>query len=870
MFNAKQTAQRVSGNAVSVHVFLAAFAYSLVAAAQLQAAPILSVSQGLNPIESGGAFDVGTVTADQGVSEAFTIRNFGDQLLVMNDAGVSVINGQIANLDVVQSNSVQPGGFAVLAIGFDVLTPGPFQVNVILPNNDPDNANFTFSITGVLATPILAIADGLTEIENGDVVDLGTANLDQTLGVALTVRNFGDADLELSQTAQETEGQVESFELFVPPVVAPDGFGVMTFQFEAQTPGQTSMLLTIQSNDPNKPSFQFTVTANFISAAEPNIVVRQDIFALNPGDTVTMINVPQSGTSFFTLSIENDGDADLELQGDGVEISEVTNGDEDDFTVTVEDQTIAPGDSTRLFLAFSPSSVGPRSFEITILSNDPDTPQFTFTAEVVGLDDEAPSIVVESGDKTFQSGDTLDLGTQPVDELVTATVSIRNVGTADLEFDNEAPELVQLLSDNFELISASFDRAPLAPNESVEMDIELIVMDAGPATFAIEIASNDPLVPVFELRVSVDGEEEVEDTPRMEISQNGETYNSGDTYDFAGVKVNETETVNFVLTNTGSTNLEILDASVDGSSDYRVTISSIIIAPGAEENLGVEFTPDSVDEKLLVLELQTNDPQQPEFLLNVTGFGVADLDDNKIGPQMVVSMNTQVIESETSLDFGTTKVGESKTATLNIANVGDEPLMLTGSPASVLVERFEGQNGLTAAVESDVVAPGETTTLTLTTNPTAESLDVYIVTIETNDPDNASFVLMITEDAVADIDNGGGEDDEPEAPVVDCNGNNFDDIEDIEVGDSLDCNENQVPDECESDSDADGVIDACDNCPDLQNADQVDIDFDGIGDACDNNITPDIPTCGFGVIGAVPFMFFGLTGMRRRKITDVE
>mgnify|MGYP001999615792 CR=1 FL=1 len=42
-----------------------------------------------------------------------------------------------------------------------------------------------------------------------------------------------------------------------------------------------------------------------------------------------------------------------------------------------------------------------------------------------------------------------------------------------------------------------------------------------------------------------------------------------------------------------------------------------------------------------------------------------------------------------------------------------------------------------------------------------------------------------------------------------------------------------APNNCESgDSDGDGEIDTCDNCPDLANEDQADCDGDGIGDAC--------------------------------------
>ena len=83
-------------------------------------------------------------------------------------------------------------------------------------------------------------------------------------------------------------------------------------------------------------------------------------------------------------------------------------------------------------------------------------------------------------------------------------------------------------------------------------------------------------------------------------------------------------------------------------------------------------------------------------------------------------------------------------------------------------------------------------------------------------------------------------------PLVDCNHNGKPDDSDIALGTSADCNHNGVPDECELDADGDGVIDACDNCPDAANADQADANQNGTGDACEVTQPTDGGTGGSG------------------------
>ena len=107
--------------------------------------------------------------------------------------------------------------------------------------------------------------------------------------------------------------------------------------------------------------------------------------------------------------------------------------------------------------------------------------------------------------------------------------------------------------------------------------------------------------------------------------------------------------------------------------------------------------------------------------------------------------------------------------------------------------------------------------------------------------DNAAVPIDVT-----DLD--GDDDTDEQVPVdlddyrrfVDCTS-----ADDIGAGESplvdmgayewqIDCNGNGVPDEYDDDSDEDGTIDDCDNCPGDINADQLNSDEDDYGDVCDN------------------------------------
>ncbi|MBN2561979.1 MAG: hypothetical protein JXQ75_13725 [Phycisphaerae bacterium] len=98
-------------------------------------------------------------------------------------------------------------------------------------------------------------------------------------------------------------------------------------------------------------------------------------------------------------------------------------------------------------------------------------------------------------------------------------------------------------------------------------------------------------------------------------------------------------------------------------------------------------------------------------------------------------------------------------------------------------------------------------------------------------------------------------------PNTDCNDNGVPDDQDIADGTSEDCDGNDLPDECQTDSDGDGRIDPCDDCPNDPSKTEAgtcgcgvsDADSDGDGtpdcnDDCPNDPNKTFPgDCGCGV-----------------------
>ncbi|MCL4729708.1 MAG: choice-of-anchor D domain-containing protein, partial [Planctomycetes bacterium] len=102
-------------------------------------------------ISDGGTLNIGTLPSGTNQNLVFLVFNTGNAPLNLTGtprvalSGASNIN---VNVSAMPGPSVAAGGNASFAVSYAIPAPGPFSVTVTVLNDDPDEAGYTFTVTG--------------------------------------------------------------------------------------------------------------------------------------------------------------------------------------------------------------------------------------------------------------------------------------------------------------------------------------------------------------------------------------------------------------------------------------------------------------------------------------------------------------------------------------------------------------------------------------------------------------------------------------------------------------------------------------------------------------------------------------------------
>ncbi|WP_431158222.1 choice-of-anchor D domain-containing protein [Winogradskyella poriferorum] len=154
----------------------------------------------------------------------------------------------------------------------------------------------------IISAPAVAeisITGNTTEIEDGDTststsnnTDFGSVNINETASKTYTIENTGTIDLEISNITLSNYSEFSLNGITLPLTINPSTSSTFDINFSSSEIGEKTTLVTIENNDADESSFQFTVKAtavqNFFDSDGDGIYDNIDIDDDNDGisDTV--------------------------------------------------------------------------------------------------------------------------------------------------------------------------------------------------------------------------------------------------------------------------------------------------------------------------------------------------------------------------------------------------------------------------------------------------------------------------------------------------------------------------------------------------------------------------------------------------------
>jgi hypothetical protein len=376
-----------------------------------------------------------------------------------------------------------PASFTTVAE--NVFPPYYFTPDASHPNKptDPCNPAAEENFAGT-AIGLDNDGDGLYDLNDGDCqaaapdINLNPAALSfgslivGTLNTLTTqIQNLGNADLVVSSVALEAGTSTEFS--FTPPgtpfTVPAGGSQSISVTYQPVDIGLDNGSLVISSNDPD----EATVSLSISGTGEP--VPTPDI-NLNPA-TITIGSVLIGNSLSQDFIIQNLGTAALIVNT----ISPAAGtSSEFSFTAPGTPFSIVGGGSQTVTVTYQPVDAGTDTGSLVISSNDPDEP--TVSLSMSGTGDNVPTPDINIIPTALNFNNVI------IDRTSTRTVTIKNLGTADLTI-NTISRCAGTSTEFSWLPVAPFT---LLPQASQILSVSYTPVDEGTDTGCLSTTSNDP------------------------------------------------------------------------------------------------------------------------------------------------------------------------------------------------------------------------------------------------------------------------------------------------------------------------------------------------------------------------------------------
>lgn len=336
--------------------------------------------------------DFGLVRVSSSQSNLFKIFNKGEDTLKINK--ISLYGSDSSNFKIQKLTfpiKIKKGDSLTFSILFNPLTKGIKTINVNIAYNDLVNSLFSYSIKGVGTYSAIAIRGLNHDISNGDMspgsidnTSFGRVKKYSEKRNKFTIKNFGTDTLKITKISTTgldsilfTVGNIDTIK-----VILPSDSAQFEISFLPVFNGSKTATVNIYSNDLDIPIYQFAIDGICVS---PYLEIRGNNLLINNKDMTPDIN---DHTDFGTLNKSNDlkrfftiynlGNDTLyikNIQSSGINYSR--------FSVDLSqlNGSLLPSDSTVFGLTLKSDSLGFKSADISINSNDTDQQPYRFKVQ---------------------------------------------------------------------------------------------------------------------------------------------------------------------------------------------------------------------------------------------------------------------------------------------------------------------------------------------------------------------------------------------------------------------------------------------------------------------------------------------------------
>lgn len=405
-------------------------------------------------------------------------------------------------------------------------------------------------------------------------------------------------------------GAVNTMEMFIPwnfitdNVGVPDSINIVFYQ----TNGNAGSIQSFGVAPDNNP----------VGGATPAVTTAfklKVLKAIPSGGKINFGSLMAGQIRDTTVLIQNFGNQALQ-------ITQPTLSGSSAFAITQQPEATVPMklgnvvSETAMKIRFAPATAGAVTGLISIASNDPVTPVYSISLEANGTQ-AIPKLAVKYGASAIAKNDTIRLGNAVFGDSVTRTVVVKNVGLVAVNVTSAA-----VTGAGFSIASTSTN--PIAIGDSLVFNIKFKPTQANLAAIGgFSFASNDPDNATYNAVLKATSNSPA---PEIKVTSNTVNYNSGNEFNVGLANVGNNTLTSLTIENTGTATLNINNISIANSTEFTITGTiPTSLAAGSSVALFVRFEPTSVGTKTGILNINSNDNDESQFVLNLKGVGVAGL-----------------------------------------------------------------------------------------------------------------------------------------------------------------------------------------------------------------------------------------------------